>query len=137
MANPDENIGDVWAQTLTALEARPDMSPRQLAFIRLAKPMAVLDDMVFIAVPHEQTRTYLETAVRDDLVSAMSSVLGRDVRFGITVDPELSSRTPRRTLTDLRPGHSLRSSTSRRSPSRRRCPSPRSRRRSRRPSPPG
>ncbi|WP_369370364.1 chromosomal replication initiator protein DnaA [Promicromonospora sp. Populi] len=93
MANPDENIGDVWAQTLTALEARPDMSPRQLAFIRLAKPMAVLDDMVFIAVPHEQTRTYLETAVRDDLVSAMSSVLGRSVRFGITVDPELSSRT--------------------------------------------
>ncbi|WP_125775640.1 chromosomal replication initiator protein DnaA [Antribacter gilvus] len=90
MANPDENITDVWAQTLATLESRPDMSPRQLAFIRLAKPMAILDDMVFIAVPHEQTRTYLETAVRDDLVSAISSVLGRDIRFGITVDPELS-----------------------------------------------
>ena len=43
------------------------------------------------AAPHEQTRAYLETSVRDQLVSAMSSSLGRDVRFGITVDPELSS----------------------------------------------
>ena len=91
MANPDENIADVWAQTLSILEASPDITPRQIAFIRLAKPLAILDDTVFIAVPHEQTRTYLETRVRDELVTAMSSCLGRDVRFGITVDPELSS----------------------------------------------
>src|SRR5690606_12608083 len=91
VANPDENIADVWSQTLSILEASPDITPRQIAFIRLAKPLAILDDTVFIAVPHEQTRTYLETRVRDELVTAMSSCLGRDVRFGITVDPELSS----------------------------------------------
>jgi chromosomal replication initiator protein len=90
VAQPDENITDVWAQTLATLEARPDMSTRQLAFIKLAKPMAILEDTVFIAVPHEQTRAYLETSVREQLVSAMSASLGRDVRFGITVDPELS-----------------------------------------------
>jgi chromosomal replication initiator protein len=90
VAQMDVNIADVWSQTLAALEARSDMSARQLAFIKLAKPMAILDDTVFIAVPHEQTRAYLETSVRDQLVSAMSSALGRDVRFGITVDPELS-----------------------------------------------
>ncbi|MEK8226756.1 hypothetical protein NKG05_12675 [Oerskovia sp. M15] len=91
MPHPDENITDVWAQTIAVLEASPDMTPRQIAFIKLAKPLAILDDTVFIAVPHEQTRTYLETRVRDELVSAMSGALGRDVRFGITVDPELSS----------------------------------------------
>ena len=91
MADPDDNLADVWAKILTTLEARSDISPRQLAFIRLAKPMAVVNDMVFIAVPHEQTRGYLETAVRDELSSAVSEVLGRDARFGITVDPELSS----------------------------------------------
>ena len=91
MAQPDENITDVWAHTLATLESRPDMTARQLAFIKLAKPMAILDDTVFIAVPHEQTRTYLETSVRDQLVSAMASTLGREIRFGITVDPELSS----------------------------------------------
>ncbi|PFG41416.1 chromosomal replication initiator protein DnaA [Isoptericola jiangsuensis] len=90
MPQSDANITDVWSQTLATLEARSDISARQLAFIRLAKPMAILDDTVFIAVPHEQTRTYLETSARDQLVSAMSSTLGRDVRFGITVDPELS-----------------------------------------------
>ena len=70
--NPDENIADVWAQTIAVLEASPDMTPRQIAFIKLAKPLAILDDTVFIAVPHEQTRTYLETRVRDELVSAMA-----------------------------------------------------------------
>ncbi|GAA4730155.1 hypothetical protein GCM10023216_22280 [Isoptericola chiayiensis] len=90
MPQPDENITDVWSQTLATLEARSDMTTRQLAFIKLAKPMAIVDDTVFIAVPHEQTRTYLETSARDQLVSAMSSTLGRDIRFGITVDPELS-----------------------------------------------
>jgi chromosomal replication initiator protein len=93
VAQTDENITDVWAHTLATLEARPDMTARQLAFIKLAKPMAVVEDTVFIAVPHEQTRTYLETSVRDQLVSAMAAILGRDVRFGITVDPELSSDT--------------------------------------------
>jgi chromosomal replication initiator protein len=87
----DEDITKVWAQTLEVLEQRPDMTSRQLAFVRLAKPMAVVDGNAFIAVPHEQTRTYLETSVREQLISAMSSVLGRDVRFGITVDPELSA----------------------------------------------
>ena len=43
MPNPDENIGDVWAQTLSILEASPDITPRQIAFIRLAKPLAILD----------------------------------------------------------------------------------------------
>ncbi|PZR53160.1 chromosomal replication initiator protein DnaA [Xylanimonas oleitrophica] len=89
----DEDINKVWAQTLEVLEQRPDMTARQLAFIRLAKPMAVVDGNAFIAVPHEQTRTYLETSVREQLISAMSSVLGRDVRFGITVDPELSAES--------------------------------------------
>src|SRR5690606_29233310 len=87
---PDADITEVWSQTLATLEARSDMTQRQLAFIKLAKPMAILEDTVFIAVPHEQTRNYLETSVRDQLVSAMSSTLGRDIRFGITVDPELS-----------------------------------------------
>ncbi|MBD5784647.1 chromosomal replication initiator protein DnaA [Cellulosimicrobium terreum] len=91
MPNADENIADVWAQTLSILEDTPDMTSRQMAFVRLAKPLAILDDTVFIAVPHEQTRRYLETGVRDELVTAISSYLGRDVRFGITVDPELSA----------------------------------------------
>ncbi|MCK0116026.1 chromosomal replication initiator protein DnaA [Isoptericola sp. CG 20/1183] len=90
MPQPDADITEVWSQTLATLEARSDMTQRQLAFIKLAKPMAILEDTVFIAVPHEQTRNYLETSVRDQLVSAMSSALGRDIRFGITVDPELS-----------------------------------------------
>ena len=35
MANPDENIADVWAQTLSILEASPDITPRQIASFRV------------------------------------------------------------------------------------------------------
>jgi chromosomal replication initiator protein len=86
----DEDISKVWALTLEALEARSDVTPRQLAFVREAKPMAVVGGTAFIAVPHEATRAYIETSVREQLISALSSVLDYDVRFGITVDPELS-----------------------------------------------
>ncbi|GAA1863682.1 chromosomal replication initiator protein DnaA [Myceligenerans crystallogenes] len=91
MADPDDNSPEVWGKVLTTLASRPDMSSRQLAFIRLARPMAIVQDMMFIAVPHEQTRNYLESQVRDELSSAAAEVLGREVRFGITVDPELAN----------------------------------------------
>ncbi|WP_100423772.1 chromosomal replication initiator protein DnaA [Sediminihabitans luteus] len=84
-------MDDVWNQTMSTLESNPDMTRRQLAFIKLAKPMGILDGTVFLAVPHEQTRTYLETTVREELLGAIASVLGREVRFAITVDPQLSA----------------------------------------------
>jgi chromosomal replication initiator protein len=87
------DITTVWARTLEVLEDRPDVTARQLGFVRLARPMAIIGETVFVAVPHEHTRAYLETSMRDQLISAMSAVLGQDVRFGITVDPELSSET--------------------------------------------
>jgi chromosomal replication initiator protein len=86
-----EDVHEVWSHTLTALEDHPDITARQMAFVRAAKPMAVINQNVFLAVPHEATRTYLETSVRDQLTSAMSQVLGRDVHFGITVDPSIAA----------------------------------------------
>ncbi|BDZ42066.1 hypothetical protein GCM10025865_13650 [Paraoerskovia sediminicola] len=94
MPSVDDSMDEVWAQTISTLESNPDLSNRQLAYIRLAKPMALLDDTMFLAVSHEHTRSYLETSVREDLMGAMASVLGRDVRFAITVDPQITSDPP-------------------------------------------
>jgi len=89
----DPEIAGIWEDTITALERRPDVTARQLGFVRLAKPMGTSKDYgtFFIAVPHEQARTFLESSVREQLISAMSEVIGRDVRFGMTVDSSIAS----------------------------------------------
>jgi len=84
----EQEISLVWDQALETLNQH-NMTERQLAFVRLAKPLAEVSDTVFVAVPHEPARTYLETSMRDELTSALSSVLGHDVRLAITVDPEI------------------------------------------------
>lgn len=87
-----ETVG-IWDDILTALENRSDINNRQLGSIRLAQPQGLSNDFgtFFIAVPHEQARTFLEGSVRNQLISAMSEVLGRDMRFGITVDSSIAS----------------------------------------------
>ncbi|MCL1899106.1 MAG: chromosomal replication initiator protein DnaA [Promicromonosporaceae bacterium] len=87
----EQDIAEVWQQTLHTLEQSPSLTERQLAFVRLAKPMATVGDNVFLAVPHEPARNFLENSLREELVTALGSVLGHEVRLGITVDPELAA----------------------------------------------
>ncbi|GHG48921.1 hypothetical protein GCM10011331_11050 [Flavimobilis marinus] len=89
MPSPDENVPAVWSSAIAELEASPDMTPRQLAFIKLAKPLGAIDGTVILAVANEWTRDYLETRVRTELTQALSNALGKEARFAITVDPEL------------------------------------------------
>jgi len=89
VATTDDNIGTIWKQAIAELEASPDITPRQLAFVKLAKPLGLFDGTVIIAVANDHTRDYLETRVRAEVVQALSNALGRDARFAITVDPEL------------------------------------------------
>jgi len=89
----DPESAGIWEETLAVLEQRPDVTARQLGFVRLAKAIGTSKDYgtFFIAVPHEQARTFLENSVREQLISAMSEVIGHDVRFGITVDSSIAS----------------------------------------------
>ena len=89
MATTDDNISEIWKQAIAELEASPDITPRQLAFVKLAKPLGLFDGTVIIAVANDHTRDFLETRVRAEVVQALSNALGRDARFAITVDPEL------------------------------------------------
>ena len=105
MATTDDNISEIWKQAIAELEASPDITPRQLAFVKLAKPLGLFDGTVIIAVANDHTRDFLETRVRAEVVQALSNALGRDARFAITVDPELgfdeeSSATTSPTTTD-------------------------------------
>ncbi|QZN87278.1 chromosomal replication initiator protein DnaA [Cellulomonas sp. C5510] len=74
---------------MAQLEVSPDITPRQLAFVRLAKPLGLLDGTMLLAVGNDLTKDYLETRVRQEVTEALAGALGREARFAITVDPSL------------------------------------------------
>ncbi|UJP40556.1 chromosomal replication initiator protein DnaA [Cellulomonas palmilytica] len=90
----DEELTRVWGHVVTTLEASPDITQRQLAFVRLAQPLGLLDGTLILAVGNEYTKEYLETKVRTEVTDALTDALGRDGRFAITVDPQLVDDAP-------------------------------------------
>jgi len=66
------------------------MTPRQIAFIKLAHPLALVEGNMILAVANEWTRDYLESRVRLELTQALVNATERDdARFAITVDTTL------------------------------------------------
>src|SRR5690606_22794337 len=76
----------VWSRALEALRGNESLSPQNRSFIRLVKPLAVVDDNVFLAVAEDFTKNYLDTQLRGPVTDALRAVMGREVRFAVTVD---------------------------------------------------
>jgi chromosomal replication initiator protein len=81
-----EPIDVIWGKTLDALRANPSLTAQNRSFVRLVKPLALVDDNVFLAVAEDFTKNYLETQLRNVITEALVSVLSREVRFAVTVD---------------------------------------------------
>ena len=82
----DDSIDVLWSKTLDVLRGDPTLSPQNRSFLRLVKPLALVDDNVFLAVAEDFTKNYLETQLRHAITEALGSVIHRDVRFAVTVD---------------------------------------------------
>ncbi|WP_308121757.1 chromosomal replication initiator protein DnaA [Actinotalea ferrariae] len=95
MPPQDDPIAQVWDRAVGRIANDPSTSAQQLAFIRLARPLGLLDGTALLAVGNEFTKDYLESRVRTELNAALSEVLGMDARFAVTVDPSLDTDTPR------------------------------------------
>ena len=89
MAGQEDSIAQVWDRAVGRIATDPATSAQQLAFIRLARPLGLLDGTVLLAVGNDFTKDYLESRVRNELSNALSEVLGLDARFAVTVDPSL------------------------------------------------
>ncbi len=88
------SIDEVWEQTIATLGSNPHMTRRQMGYVKMAKPRAVFEGNVFLAVPADHVRTFIESSLRDDLVEALTSVLGTEVRFAISVEPDMDVQPP-------------------------------------------
>lgn len=92
MATDEENrtIDEVWTTAVNNLVADGLATAQQRSFLRLIKPLAVVEDNVFLAVAEDFTKNYVETTLRQPIASALSDVLGREVRIAVTVDSSVS-----------------------------------------------
>jgi hypothetical protein len=82
------DFGHVWHNTLTALDAN-GLAPTQRAFLHQAKFVGLLEKTALLAVPDEYTKDIVETRVRRQVIMALSSQLGMEIRLAVTVDPAL------------------------------------------------
>jgi chromosomal replication initiator protein len=98
----DDSVVELWERTVAVLAADPGASNQQLAFVRLATPLGLLDGTLLLAVGNPFTKEYLETRVREDLSAALSTVLGTDARVAVTVDPQLDEAPQPRRLEVVR-----------------------------------
>lgn len=97
MAAQDDSVAQVWDRAVERLAIDPAMTSQQLAFIRLARPVGLLDGTVLLSVDNTFTKDYLETRVRGELIATLSDVLGQDARIAVMVEegpaPEPVTRT--------------------------------------------
>jgi chromosomal replication initiator protein len=85
----DNELTAMWNAALDSL-SDGTLSPQQKAFVSLTQPLGLVEDTVLIAAPNEFTKDVLETRLRPLVSSALSAILGRDIRLAVTVDPSIA-----------------------------------------------
>jgi chromosomal replication initiator protein len=81
----DTDLADVWARSLDELAKLP-VQPSQLAWLKLTRPLGLVENTALIATPNEFVKEQLETRLSPLVTQALTRVLGRPVRLAVTVD---------------------------------------------------
>jgi chromosomal replication initiator protein len=83
---PSPDLDAAWTRALDSLTDSA-VSPQQLAFLRLTRPLGLVEGTVLLAAPNAFAKDVLETRLRPLLTGALSSQLGRETRVAVTVAP--------------------------------------------------
>jgi chromosomal replication initiator protein len=89
-----QDLPSAWPGVIAALGADARISRQQLAFLRLTRPLGLLNDMVLLSVPNELTKEMIEQRLREPVAAALSERLGREVRVAVAVDSTLTDAPP-------------------------------------------
>ncbi|MBO0803762.1 MAG: chromosomal replication initiator protein DnaA [Nocardiopsaceae bacterium] len=82
----DTDLSDVWARSLDGL-AELNVQPSQLAWLKLTRPLGLIEDTALIATPNQFVKEQLDTRLRPLVTHALSKELGRSIQLAVTVDP--------------------------------------------------
>jgi len=81
------DLDSVWTRAIASLD-EDLVSAQQRAWLRLTRPLALVQDTVVLATPNDFARDVLDTRLRPLVIEALSHELDREVRVAITVEPE-------------------------------------------------
>lgn len=89
MESDGGDFPSVWERAVAQLD-EGGVTPHQRAFVRLTRPLGLLDGTALLAVPNDLTKEVIEQKVREPLTRALSDALGIPVRLAVTVDPSIA-----------------------------------------------
>src|SRR6516164_7438676 len=80
------DLAEVWALSLEKFSDL-QIEPHQRAWLRLTRPLGLVENTALIATPNEFVKEQLETRLRALVTHALSRELGRSIQLAVTVDP--------------------------------------------------
>ncbi|WP_250286094.1 MULTISPECIES: chromosomal replication initiator protein DnaA [unclassified Frankia] len=87
----EPDLSAVWKQAVAGV-ADGTLSAQQRAWLRLTRPLGLVQDTALLAAPNEFTKDLLDSRLRPFLSTALSTAYGREIRVAVTVehlpDPE-------------------------------------------------
>src|SRR5215467_7044512 len=89
----ETDLGQVWARSLDELSDL-HIEPHQRAWLRLTRPLGLVENTALIATPNEFVKEQLETRLRALVTHALSRELGRSIQLAVTVDPAAAATPP-------------------------------------------
>ncbi|MBV9314205.1 MAG: chromosomal replication initiator protein DnaA [Pseudonocardia sp.] len=98
MGDETNGLGDVWQQVVADLSSgagssdltgapTASLSAQQRAFLRLTRPLGLLDGTALLAVPTEFAKDAIERILRGPISEALSRHLGSPIALAVVVDP--------------------------------------------------
>ncbi|HEX2130414.1 MAG TPA: chromosomal replication initiator protein DnaA [Actinophytocola sp.] len=96
MSEQQMNLGVVWEQVVRELSAGT-LSPQQRAWMRVTRPIGLLDGTALLAAPSDFAKDAIERALREPITDALSRRLGRAVSLAVKVDnvtPAVTATVP-------------------------------------------
>jgi chromosomal replication initiator protein len=86
------DLGRVWEEVVHELSSGT-LSPQQRAWMRVTRPIGLLDGTALLAAPSDFAKEAIERALREPITDALSRRLGRDVSLAVKVDTAVPAPT--------------------------------------------
>jgi chromosomal replication initiator protein len=87
------DLGQVWNEVVRELSTGT-LSPQQRAWMRVTRPIGLLDGTALLAAPSDFAKDAIERALREPISAALSQRLGRQVSLAVKVDHPLPVPPP-------------------------------------------
>ncbi|MGH3764448.1 MAG: chromosomal replication initiator protein DnaA [Pseudonocardiaceae bacterium] len=88
MSERQTDLGQVWNEVVRELSSGT-LSPQQRAWMRVTRPIGLLDGTALLAAPSDFAKDAIERALREPISAALSRHLGRQVSLAVKVDHPL------------------------------------------------